>query len=134
MIKFIALFIFIFASFLALKTIDSFADVSESQKPEVKHLIVFVETTECSFERNGKKYDGERASKHIKRKYNHFRDKITTTEEFIENAGTKSTMSGNFYLVYCGDNEPITSSAWLLEELNRFRDNPDDLSRMKETF
>jgi len=134
MIKFIALFIFVFASFLVLKTIDSFADVSESQKPEVQHLLEFVKTTDCTFERNGKKHDGERASKHIKRKYKHFRDQITTTEEFIEYSGTKSTMSGNFYLVYCGDNDPIKSSVWLLEELNRFRHNPDDLSRMKETF
>ncbi len=122
MTKFTSIFIFIFASFLALKAIDSFADVSESQKPEVEHLLEFVETTECSFERNKKKYDGEKASEHIKRKYKHFRGQITTTEEFIEYSGTKSTMSGKFYLVYCGDNDPIKSSVWLLEELTQFRE------------
>jgi len=122
MAKFTAFYILIFASFLALGTNKLLADVSESQKPEVEHLLVFVETTECAFERNGKKYNGERASKHIKRKYNHFRDKITTTEEFIEYSGTKSTMSGNFYLVYCGDNDPIKSRDWLLKELTQFRE------------
>ena len=122
MTKFTSIFIFIFASFLALKTIDSFADVSESQKPEVEHLLLFVKTTECAFERNGNKYNGERASKHIKRKYKHFKDQITTTEEFIEYSGTKSTISGNFYLVYCDESNPVKSRDWLLEELNKFRE------------
>jgi len=122
MTKFIAIYTFVFASCLALQTIDSYADVPESQKPEVLHLLEFVQTTECTFERNGKKYDGDEASKHIKRKYKHFKGQITTTEEFVEYSGTKSTMSGNFYLVYCGDNDPIKSSVWLLEELNQFRE------------
>ncbi|MCK5392639.1 MAG: DUF5329 family protein [Deltaproteobacteria bacterium] len=47
---------------------------------------------------------------------------MTTTEEFVEYSGTKSTMSSKFYLVYCGDNDPIKSSVWLLEELNKFRE------------
>ena len=122
MAKFISFYILIFASFLALGTNKLLADVPESQKPEVRHLLEFVETTGCTFERNGKKYNGERASKHIERKYNHFRDKITATEEFIEYSGTKSTISGEFYLVYCEDNDPIKSRDWLLEELARFRE------------
>ncbi len=134
MTKFITIFMLICASYLATEVTNSFADISESQKPEVEHLLLFVETTECSFERNGKKYDGERAAGHIKRKYNHFRDKITTTEEFIEYSGTKSTMSGKDYLVYCGDNGPIKSSAWLLEALKQFREQSGDLPDMNDTF
>jgi len=120
MTKYIAIFTFTFASILTLQA-NTLADVPESQKSEVKNLLEFVETTGCTFERNGKKYNGERASKHIKRKYNHFRDKITTTEEFIEYSGTKSTISGNFYLVYCDESNPVKSRDWLLEELTRFR-------------
>lgn len=120
MTKYIAIFTFTFASILTLQP-NTLADVPESQKSEVKNLLEFVETTGCTFERNGKKYNGERASKHIKRKYNHFRDKITTTEEFIEYPGTKSTISGNFYLVYCDESNPVESRDWLLEELTRFR-------------
>ncbi|TDI99162.1 MAG: hypothetical protein E2O70_08305 [Candidatus Dadabacteria bacterium] len=120
MTKYIAIFTFTFASILTLQP-NTLADVPESQKSEVKNLLEFVETTGCTFERNGKKYNGERASKHIKRKYNHFRDKITTTEEFIEYSGTKSTISGNFYLVYCDESNPVKSRDWLLEELTRFR-------------
>lgn len=100
----------------------SYADVPEYQKPEVEHLLEFVENSDCVFERNGKKYDAKKAAKHIKRKYKHFRDQITTTEEFIEYSGTKSTRSGEDYMIYCSNNEPIKSSVWLLEELSQFRE------------
>lgn len=122
MTKTIAFYTFILVSLIALQANHSFADVPKSQKPEVEHLLEFVEITECQFERNGKKYDGEKASKHIKRKYKHFRDEITNTEEFIEYSATFSTRSGKPYLVYCSDNNPIESSVWLLEELARFRE------------
>lgn len=121
MIKIISIFIFIAVLFLATDTKPCAADVSESQKPEVEHLLEFVETSDCIFERNGKKYDGKKASKHIKRKYKYFRGQITTTEEFIEYSGTKSTRSGKEYLIYCADDAPIESRVWLLEELTRYR-------------
>jgi len=97
------------------------SDVPDSQKPEVQHLLEFVETSDCTFERNGKKYDAVDAANHIKKKYKYFRSRITTTEEFIEYSGTKSTMSGKPYLIYCEGNSPIESSVWLLDELTRYR-------------
>ena len=121
MTKTILVYTFILISLFFLQASQSSADVPPEQKPEVEHLLEFVETTDCEFERNGKKYDGERASKHIKRKYKHFRDDITTTEEFIEYSATFSTRSGKSYLVYCAEDDPIKSSVWLLEELAQFR-------------
>jgi hypothetical protein len=124
MTKFAAIFILIFALYLSLETIPCFADVTESQKPEVEHLLEFVESSNCLFERNGSQHDGKEAAKHIKMKYKHFRDQITTTEELVEYSGTKSTISGKNYLIYCGKNEPLESSVWLLEELTLFREQP----------
>lgn len=121
MTKYIGTQLFIF-TFVVIGTHFAYSDVSDSQKPEVEHLLLFVETSDCVFERNGKKHDAQDAYKHIKRKYKFFRGEITTTEEFIEYSATKSTRSGQDYLIYCDDNEPIKSSEWLLEELNNFRD------------
>jgi len=108
---------------LSLGALSSLADVPESQKHEVEHLLEFVESTRCMFERNGKKHSGEEASKHIERKYKHYRDQIATTEEFIEYAATKSSMSGRYYLVYCETDAPVKSKDWLLEELSNYRQN-----------
>lgn len=108
---------------LSLGAVTARGDVPESQRDEVMHLLEFVNSTDCTFERNGTKHTGEEASKHIKRKYKHYRDKITTTEEFIEYSATKSTISGKEYLVYCGNGPPVKSRDWLLEELKVYRQN-----------
>ena len=113
----------LFLTLMITGTNFAYSDVPESQKPEVQHLLEFIETSDCIFERNGKKYDAADAADHIKKKYRYFRNKISTTEEFIEYSGTKSTMSGKPYLIYCGDKDPITSQTWLLEELSVYRQN-----------
>ena len=107
---------------LVLHTVvPAYAEVRENQKPEVTHLLEYVRTSDCKFDRNGKLYDGERAYKHIKGKYEYFVDDITSTETFIEYAATKSMMSGKYYMVSCGDSAPVKLADWLDEELTRYR-------------
>lgn len=96
------------------------ADVPESQRAEVEHLLGFIEHSSCTFVRNGRSYDSERALRHVERKYDYFRDEITSTEEFVELAATRSTVSGKPYLFVC-DGETRESRAVLLDELARFR-------------
>lgn len=73
-------------------------------------------------ERNGKKHTGEDAYAHVKKKYEHFRDEITTTEEFIDYSASKSTMSDKYYLNHCPGQQARRSRDWLLEELGRYRE------------
>ena len=99
------------------------ADVSKEQKLEVEHLLKFLKNSSCEINRNGKFHKGNEAVSHIKRKYEYFRDEIDTTEEFIEYTATKSTMSGKYYLVKCGDGEAVRTKEWLLNELKSYRQN-----------
>ncbi|MGB6972935.1 MAG: DUF5329 family protein [Desulfobulbales bacterium] len=104
---------------------------------EIASLLLFVELSECTFIRNGKHYDAPEARKHIEKKYNYFKDRIHTAEEFIQYSATKSTMSGQLYRVVC-NGVGMTSSDWLLAELDKVRttkleedhetpdNNPDD--------
>jgi len=98
-----------------------FADVPLGQKQEVEHLINYLETSNCSMVRNGNAHKGAEATKHVRRKYKHFRDDIGSTEEFIELSATKSTMSGKPYEVHCPGERPRESADWLLEELEAYR-------------
>ncbi len=76
-------------------------------------------------ERNGKRYNSEDAYSHVKKKYDYFRGKIRTAEDFIDYSASKSTISGKFYLVFC-DNEPVIRTRdWLLEELRKYREQND---------
>ena len=87
---------------------------------EIASLLLFVEQSGCTFIRNGKHYDAPEARKHIAKKYNYFKDRIHTAEEFIQYSATKSTMSGQPYRVVC-NGEGMTSSDWLLAELDKVR-------------
>ena len=97
------------------------ADVAESQRDEVRHLLEFVRDGHCSVERNGTRYTGKDAYSHIMKKYDYFRDRIETSEDFIELSATKSTMSDQYYRVFCDGIPPMRTKDWLLEELNEFR-------------
>lgn len=99
------------------------ADVPPSEKPEVEYLLGLMKTSACKFERNGNLYDGRDASEHIEKKYEHFRDKITSTETFIEYAATKSMISGKYYLIICSGVEPENTGDWLLKELRKYRES-----------
>ena len=110
------------SSLLCLFLSSVSADVPEQQVAEVEHLIDYLaDSDDCRMIRNGKSYSAEDGAAHVRRKYNYFRDEISSTEEFIEYAGTKSTMSGRLYEVLCIGQEREFSRDWLLEELSAYR-------------
>jgi hypothetical protein len=97
------------------------SDVPESQKPEVEHLIAYLENSDCEMIRNGKSHSGKDGARHVRRKYGYFRDDISSTEEFIALSATKSTMSSKLYQVRCPGSDPVPSRDWLLQELEAYR-------------
>ena len=97
------------------------ADVPDTQKPEVNYLIKALEISDCEMVRNGKAYGGATGAKHVRRKYNHFKDDISSTEEFIELSASKSTKSGEDYWITCSGHESIRSRDWMLQQLQAFR-------------
>ncbi len=94
---------------------------TETTQQEIDHLLTFVQTTACQYERNGTVYSGVEAVEHIQKKYDYFKDDIESTEDFIKYSATKSKMSGKKYKVHCADAPAQNSSEWLLIELKRYR-------------
>lgn len=111
----------LFGAFLLLTLAGAHADVPPGQEAEVEYLLVYLENSGCNMVRNGKTFSGEEGGNHVRRKYEYFRDDISSTEEFIELSATKSTMSGKTYQVHCPGEPPIDSADWLLEELEVYR-------------
>jgi hypothetical protein len=110
----------LFLSSLLISNI-AVADVPANQVIEVNHLLAFVKESGCIINRNGTDHPAVKGISHIEKKYDYFRDDITSTEEFIEYSATKSTMSGDFYMVSCPGKETIRTQDWLMAELKRFR-------------
>ena len=101
------------------------SDVPDTERQEVLHLLGFLRSSDCTMERNGKRHNNEDAYSHVKRKYDYLRDKIETSEDFIEYSASKSTMSGESYLIFCDNEAAMRTRDWLLEELRKYRGRID---------
>jgi Family of unknown function (DUF5329) len=104
--------------FTCVITVPVFASDMQS---EINHLLAYLQNSECQFERNGKIHSANDTAAHAKRKYNYFKDRIDSTEKFIEYSATKSTMSGKYYMVMCKDKSKEQTRDWLLQELKNYR-------------
>jgi hypothetical protein len=92
-----------------------------SLEKTINHLLKYVEESRCTFVRNDEEHNSKSAAEHMRNKYDYFKDRINTPEEFIELCASKSTLSGKLYLVRCVGKSQIPSADWLAEELNKYR-------------
>ena len=98
----------------------------------INHLLEFVEEANCTFIRNDEEHDSKYAAEHIKKKYDYFKDKIDTPEEFIELCATKSLMSGRPYMVRCEGDRKTPTADWLKAELDDYRSNSSQASSTRK--
>ncbi|MEP9315722.1 DUF5329 domain-containing protein [Pseudomonas sp. LABIM340] len=98
------------------------AAMDAKAQQEISQLLDFVEHSGCQFIRNGSEYPAPEARAHLQKKLDYLenKDMVSSAEDFIERAATKSSMSGQRYQVDCPAGKQ-DSSAWLGDELNRLR-------------
>ena len=87
----------------------------------IQHLITYVRHSGVQFERNFSSHDSVEAASHIEKKYQHFKDKIDTPEQFIELCATASLVTGKQYRVMTKQGDEIPAGEWLNTELDRYR-------------
>jgi len=92
-------------------------------KATCEHLILAVENSGLTFIRNNNRATGDKAAQHIRRKYEHFQDEITSPEEFIEFTATRSLMTGKAYEVVLADGQRMPLKDWMLGILQLYRDD-----------
>ena len=99
------------------------AETSSGAGAEIGKLLSALGASKCEFYRNGSWHDAAEAQAHLTMKYEYLRDKrrISTTEQFIADAGSKSSMSGEPYQVRCPGRPAEPSAKWLGDELVRLR-------------
>jgi hypothetical protein len=90
---------------------------------EINHLLGLIEQSGCEFFRNGTWYDAQRAAAHLRTKYDALSasEEIATAEDFIDKAASRSSMSGQAYLIRCGGGAPMTTRQWFSAALARYR-------------
>lgn len=108
-------------AFLAIAA--SAAELSQAAQREITLLLERIETSNCSFGRNGSWYPPVEARKHLQMKLDYMvkRNMLGSAEEFISKAASASSMSGEAYQIRCGAQAPMASAVWLTAELKRIR-------------
>lgn len=99
------------------------ASLAPAARAEIDALLTRLETSSCTFERNGTWYPAAEAKAHLLRKLSYLEDRgaVSTAEEFIERAASGSSTSGQPYRVKCSGYAPVESSAWMKAQLGAIR-------------
>ena len=106
---------------LAVLLLTGTGTVIADTQQEIDHLLDFVASTDCQYDRNGTIHNGQEARDHINMKYKYYQKKVKTSEDFIKYSATNSKMSGRKYKIHCPNQETMDSSLWLLNELQTYR-------------
>ena len=99
------------------------APLAPAVQTEIDGLLARLEASGCEFNRNGSWYAANEVKPHLLRKLRYLEDRglVQTTEQFIERAASGSSLSGQPYLVKCGNGAPVRSGQWLRSQLQDLR-------------
>ena len=97
--------------------------VPASQRVEIDALMAALQTSACEFQRNNLWHNAADAKSHLLRKLGYLEGKnaVQSTEQFIELAASKSSVSGRAYQVKCAGAAPVDSNIWLNTQLKIIR-------------
>ncbi len=99
------------------------APLAPAAKAEIDGLLSRLEASQCQFNRNGSWHSAADAKSHLLNKLKYLEDRgaVQTAEQFIELAASKSSVSGDAYLVKCGGGAAVPSAVWLQSQLQLMR-------------
>jgi len=96
------------------------ADMPSVERARIDRLIRYVESrTDVQFMRNGSAHDSREAAKFLRGKLDAMGDRVTSAKQFIEQIASKSSSSGEPYLIRFADGRTQTAYHFLVEELRR---------------
>ena len=100
------------------------ATPTATAKAEIDYLLAKIGGSGCEFYRNGTWYDGTKAVSHLQFKYGNLvaSQLISTTDDFIERAASRSSFTGEAYMIRCAGAAPVTCASWLRTQLAAYRE------------
>jgi hypothetical protein len=88
---------------------------------EIEYLLETMGSSDCRFIRNGKDYNAADAEAHLRMKYKRGKRYASTTEDFIRNLASKSSLSKKPYYIACEGAGKVESGEWLMQVLKEYR-------------
>ena len=88
------------------------------EKAKIEYLIERVRTSPYAFIRNGSEYTASQAAKHLGEKYRVRKEKIKTAEQFIQDVASRSSVSGQPYMIKLVDGTSYPTEEIFTNELD----------------
>lgn len=86
--------------------------IADTKNDEISYLINSVGKNGCVFIRNGERFSGKEAREHLRSKRKRNAYLIHSAEDFIEKIASRSSTSGQPYLISCRGKEQQTANEW----------------------
>jgi hypothetical protein len=92
-----------------------------SEEEKISYLISYIRNLDNGiiFIRNGKEYNPNEAADHLQMKYDKHKKKIKTAQDFVDGLGSKSSATGELYIIKLADGKTINCGDLLNKELER---------------
>ena len=103
---------------LFVLTVSAQQTLTEEQK--IEHLISFIRNLKGStFIRNGDEHTAQAAADHLQMKREKAGSRVKTAQEFIDKIATKSSMSGELYMIRFANGKMFPCQMVLSNELQK---------------
>lgn len=108
---------------LAIAPLLAQAAPSTTTQREIAGLMQALENSGCRFQRNGSWHEPAEARAHLQRKYDYLlkRDLVGSSEQFIDRAASRSSLSGKPYRVACPNVPEQDAAVWFQQKLRQLR-------------
>jgi hypothetical protein len=98
----------------------------------IAYLLQHVTQSNLIFIRNGVMHSPKEAAEHMRRKYEYFKKKIRTPEDFIRLCSSMSTVTGRPYQVKLPDGRLLRTDQWMLSALSQYRRETGQLQSIRD--
>jgi hypothetical protein len=108
------------AVIFTLLVITTFAQQPFTESQKIDHLINFVRNLKgVTFIRNGEEHTAQAAADHLQMKREKAGSRVKTAQEFIDKIATKSSISGELYMIRFSNGKVFPCQMVLMNELNK---------------
>ena len=98
---------------------DQPAVVSAPTETErIEQLLAKIVASNLTFIRNGSEHTATEAVEHLRSKWAHAKDSVTTVEQFIDQLASRSSTTGRPYRVRLVDGTERDAGPWMHEQLS----------------
>jgi hypothetical protein len=109
--------------FVAVVSANAGAQLQLSEDQKIEHLIRFIRSLKgTTFIRNGSEHSPTAAADHLQMKREKAGSRIQTAKDFIDKIASKSSISGEYYLIRFSNGKEFPAQMVLMNELKKMEE------------